>query len=173
MSEHLRLQRYSNIQPSFISFQVLHTLEHRELLLPLGKGSVAPFQNAHIQNLLLQSWTTQLKVWKLPQIGVGITKRYQFIAGIGENSSTHTLTKGVFESHCFMCKCKNSWFVYCLYILLKKTQVHIYIYRHTWCCLQKIDQMLVIMWNPSHHDLQAYSVVISTPCKDMTLHQDP
>ena len=81
---------------------------------------------------------------------------HQFIArNRGKNSSTHTLTEEVFESRCFMCKCRNLSLSLSLYIYIylftvyrsfqKKTHTHIYIYMryifvfslYTLCCLQK------------------------------------
>ena len=137
-------QRYTNIQPSFVSSPVLHTLEHRELLLPLGKGSVAPFQNAHIQHLLLHSWTTQLKVWKLPQIGVGITKRYQFIAR--NRGKTVQLTRWQRGSLKAIVLCVNAeiylslsiYIFFCLlFVVVPKKHVYIYIYALYICLFSK------------------------------------
>ena len=119
------IQIYSEIQPWFISFPSCINKngrsnllpQNQQLLLPLGKGSVATFQNAHIQHLLLQSHI---------RIGItNVTNSHQE----SPKSSTLVLTEGVFEKPLF-------------YVHTQLVMINIYIYTYTLCCLQKRDEML-------------------------------
>ena len=153
-------QRYSDIQPSFISFRYIESSFFRLAKAALLRSKMRTFNTSSCNYGQLK-----VKAWKLPQIGVGITKSHQFI--VRNRGKPVQLTRWQRRSLKAIVLCVNAeiyLYSFTVYFQTKNTHTYIYIYTYIHLVLSpKRDEMLAIKDHKknhvkSHHDLQAYSV---------------